>query len=358
MAVGALEPVTAPTRPPAVEPAMPVGAADYDLLLARLAGEPIDGGELERLALETSEHLERRLDDLAARLGDADWRRAFSRLRQDHAPDAAATLEAYRREIARQGDFLRRQPLVALPASGVEVVETGNPIFRRYFSLAMYLDGRLALTLAPPPGEPAAENAADYLRNHCRVCIPPLVAHEVWPGHHLAYSRAEVVPAGPERLAANRSHLVYHEGWALYAELMMIEAGYYDGDLEAQLGAWRMLELRAVRAFLDPALHRGDVTPEEAERIYRQRLGMSAAAARSEVARHLRDPGLKASYFVGLLQILELRRQQEAATIDELRAFHDRLLGRPQTIPHLARQRFGGWAGPPRQMPPELAFSG
>ena len=329
----------------------PIGREAYDLALGEAAGQDLDGQTLEEAARRALEAYEDRLDALAARIASqagVDWRDVFSQLEQDHPPDASAVLEAYRAEIERQQLFLEPLALLPEPPGPATVVANENPIFRRYFSLAMYLEGQLAVTLEagdgrPDEASPGDATSSDYLINHCWACIPPLVAHEVAPGHHVAYSvAATAVPDAAERLASNRQNVVYHEGWGLYSEQLMLELGYYD-DPALELGAVRLLYLRALRAVIDPALHRGEIDRDDAIEIYRQKAQLGADAAAIEVARHLKDPTLKASYFIGLQQILALRHQVlgDAPTATELGDFHHRFLGRPRPIPHIAQEVFG-----------------
>ncbi|MEM8934503.1 MAG: DUF885 family protein, partial [Acidobacteriota bacterium] len=240
-------------------------------------------------------------------------------------------------EVARAEAFVRASGCFPMPidSAPVEVVEIRNRQFRRFFSLAMYLDGRLAVTASS--AEPAADDS--YLRNHCRTCVPPLAVHETWPGHHVAFAFAgddAGRPTDPDRV-------VFHEGWALYVEQLMLDLGYYADDPARELGALRFLFLRALSAHIDPALHGGRMTIGEAEERYRRDGLLTAAAARAEVARHLKDPVLKASYFIGLRQILSLRRQLgiDAADPAALATFHERLLGTPRPIPEVALERFG-----------------
>ncbi len=96
------------------------------------------------------------------------------------------------------------------------------------------------------------------------------------------------------------------------------------------------------RAEIDARLHGGGLTVTAAVERYRSELLLTPEAAAGEVRVHLAKPGVKASYFVGLLQILELRERLRAAggELSE-RAFHDRLLGPPAPVPEIAERRFG-----------------
>ncbi len=186
----------------------------------------------------------------------------------------------------------------------------------------------------------------DYLANHCRVCIPPLAVHEGYPGHHVAFRRMEEAGTSPPETAELARYKPFVEGWGLYAEALMLEQGYY-ADADRELGAWRMLLLRLLRAEVDAGLHGGGLEPAAAEAIYRDRLLLSPAAAATEVRGHLAKPAVKASYAVGLLQILELRqRLRQIEPQLGPRQFHDRLLGPPASLPAIARERFGVELGP------------
>ena len=333
-------PETATATGPGSEERGPIGDEAYSALLTEQVGLKVTGAELAVQARRQMNLLEQRMAEEAAGLGRSSWREALGEALAAGPDDPSAVLDAYRREIERSYEHLRGLGLVTLPADGpsaVEVTEIANPVFQRYFSLAMYLDGRLAVTARPADGDTVA--ADDYLRNHCDVCIPPLAVHEVFPGHHLAYRRAaEEEPDEAVRQVLNRRHTVYHEGWGLYAEQLMLEHGYYAPGTPT-LGALRLIYLRALRALIDPELHGGRLSRDAAEELYVTRALMTPSAARSEVDRHLKDPGLKATYFIGARLIHGLRdRFLKVHPGASLREFHDGFLGLPAPLPDVARR--------------------
>ncbi|HVS03368.1 MAG TPA: DUF885 family protein [Thermoanaerobaculia bacterium] len=334
-------------RPAAAEVAPPAERfADY---LRAQTGVAVTAELLLPLAEATTAALEERMDAVARQLAPdaADWRPLFALLLRDHPASEAAVLAAYRREVDRAEAFVRERRLVTLPAGGVEVEPLVNPIMRRAFPFAVYLDGgRLAVTLRPAP---AAAPVAGYLANHCRVCIPPLAVHETYPGHHVAFAAAP-----HPRRAGLRRNLVFHEGWALYGELLMLEHGYWQGQPELELAALRMLQLRAVRAAVDAALATGALGTHAAAERYRQGLLLTPQAAASELHEHLRLPGRKATYLVGALQILTLRRQVAAEGGGALAGFHDRLLTAERPLPEVAATLFAVALEPLDQAPPLL----
>ena len=332
-----------PTDPPPPPVGGPLDRAEYAHRLAAAAGGPVSVDRIVEVAGSAAARVEARMDRLAADLGEpAGWRPLFERLRRQAPTDEAAVLQSYRDELARAAEFVRARSLVSLPPTPPEVLTLDNPSLRAHFPLALYHDGRFAVTTRS-----AEDDDPAYLANHCRVCIPPLAVHEGYPGHHVAFARmADASGKGPS-VAELARHKPFVEGWALYAELLMLENGYY-ADLERRIAAWRMVLLRLIRAEVDARLHGGDLDPEAAAEGYEARVLMTPAAADAEVRTHLAKPTVKASYFLGMLQILELRRAFRAAQPETTPGeFHDRLLGPPATLPAIARQRFGLELGPP-----------
>lgn len=294
--------------------------------LARDAGEVIDPAAVGGVARAVLGRLETALDRAGHHVDPtaADWRGVFERLRQDAPGSSSEVLDWYRSELDQAARFVAQADLMELPDSPIEVVEVKNAVFEETFPLALYLRGGTLGVITRAASDPS------YLGNHCRVCVAPLAVHEGIPGHHLAFSReGPVEPTAP-------INPVVHEGWALYAEVLMLEQGYWRGQPERELAALRMVAWRALRAAVDAELHCGDLDRATAEEVYRRELGMTADAATIELTRHLLAPGHKASYFVGASRILALR---EVAGADR-RRFHDRLLGDLGPMPQVAVQVF------------------
>ena len=118
--------------------------------------------------------------------------------------------------------------------------------------------GRFYVTRPDPSLSPDAY--AQQLRGHCRHAIAAMVAHEAYPGHHLQLVTAQLLRSEVRR------HLwtpVMVEGWALYCEQLMEEAGFY-GSFGERLFRLVNLLWRAVRIVLDIGLHTRGMSPPEA----------------------------------------------------------------------------------------------
>ena len=163
-----------------------------------------------------------------------------------------------------------------------------------------------------------------------------LTAHEARPGHELQFdSMVEHGVSQARALFAFNSTNV--EGWGLYAEY--ITKPFM--PLEGQLMSLDLRLLRAARAFLDPELQMGNVTPEQAYKVLENDVVLSHAFATEEVERFtFRSPGQANSYFYGYTRLLELRKDTERALGKKFdqKKFHDFILAQGLLPPDLMRK--------------------
>ena len=163
-----------------------------------------------------------------------------------------------------------------------------------------------------------------------------LTAHETRPGHELQFD-SMVEHGASEARALYATNSTNVEGWALYSEYLMQPYEPADG----QLLTLQLRLLRAARAFLDPGLQSGEVTPERVYQILEKDVVLSHAFAKEEVERFtFRSPGQAGSYFYGYSQLLSLRKEVEAALgakFDQ-KKFHDFILAQGVLPPDLLRK--------------------
>ena len=112
------------------------------------------------------------------------------------------------------------------------------------------------------------------------------------------------------------------EGWALFAEQVMAEAGFFADDAEwlAHLDA-RIF--RAARIVVDTSLHCGDMTFEQAVAHMTDHTGLSEATARAEVGRYCAWPTQASSYLTGALELEDMRRRFIERGLGDARSFND-----------------------------------
>jgi len=160
-----------------------------------------------------------------------------------------------------------------------------------------------------------------------------LTAHEARPGHELQFSTMIETGVSTAR-AVFAFNSVNVEGWALYAEAEM--KPYF--PLDGQLIGLQSRMLRAARAFLDPMVNLGEISPEEVQAFLQNQVMLSEAAATSERERYtFRIPGQATAYFYGYTKLMELRAKAEIALGDKFnrQAFHDFILAQGLLPPEL-----------------------
>jgi uncharacterized protein (DUF885 family) len=147
------------------------------------------------------------------------------------------------------------------------------------------------------------------------------VYHEAVPGHHFQIALQLENPDLPRfrQQSTFGGISALTEGWALYAEHLAAEAGWYENDLEGLLGQLAAQDFRARRLVVDTGLHAKRWTRQQAIDY-----GIEAA----EVDRYVVNPGQATSYMIGQLKIIELREKARAALGDKfsLKDFHTMVL--------------------------------
>ena len=201
--------------------------------------------------------------------------------------------------------------------------------------------GQFILTTGNPPATAGAATTGYDDFTH-KSAAWTLTAHEGRPGHELQFSA--MVERG---VSLARSLFAFNsvnvEGWALYAEA---ELKPYE-PLDGQLFALQARLQRAARAFIDPMLNLGLMTPARAHDILTQDVGLSEAMTKQEVDRYtFRSPGQATAYFYGYTKILELRAATEVTLGPKFnrQAFNDYIIGEgllpPELLAKAVREQF------------------
>jgi uncharacterized protein (DUF885 family) len=152
--------------------------------------------------------------------------------------------------------------------------------------------------------------------------LPSLTYHESVPGHHTQVAIAMEQPGHMFRRVERFTALV--EGWALYAERLAFELGWYANDPYGDLGRLQFEALRAARLVMDTGIHSLGWTFEQAVQFNIDNVGASLGASEGAAARYSVVPGQATAYMIGMLHILDARQRamdQLGAAFD-LKEFH------------------------------------
>lgn len=164
------------------------------------------------------------------------------------------------------------------------------------------------------------------MNNVSRVDLATVTHHEAVPGHHFQIALAQEQDMPLIRRTATFN--AYTEGWALYAEQLVDEMGYYDDYNEGRIGMLRWALWRGVRLVVDTGVHAKGWSREQAERYMHDNLGDNPTIINNELDRYCAWPGQACAYENGRREIVRLREEARAALGSrfDLRGFHDAVL--------------------------------
>jgi len=249
-------------------------------------------------------------------------------------------LDLFRRDADSAVAFIRSKDLLTLPEDApFRVVPT--PAFLRVLvpGYAYQPPGPFDATqtgslYVPVPDSLTTEDKIGYLEAAAAGRLRGVIAHEVFPGHHVHMVSGNRNTSFVRRLQTDTFTL---EGWALYCEEMMAEDGYYGPD-----GLRRVLRgiiFRACRAVVDVRLQTGEFGLDEAVDYMVAQTGLSRSYIESEVRRYAVDPGQPMSYIMGKKAVMEIKERLRQIRGDafSLKEFHDMVLGCGPVQPYLLR---------------------
>jgi uncharacterized protein (DUF885 family) len=168
-------------------------------------------------------------------------------------------------------------------------------------------------------------NAYD-LPSRTKPGMTTLYLHEGSPGHHFQISLAQENEALPSfmRFGGNTA---YVEGWALYAETLGYDMGFYKDPIQ-RMGTLDDEMLRAMRLVVDTGIHSKGWTREQAIKYMLDHSSMGKTDATAEVERYIAIPSQALAYKTGAMTIQRLRRKAEADLGDkfDIKDFHAQVL--------------------------------
>ena len=309
------------------------GEDRYNTILRQAEMLSFDARTLRERAREQITELSELLRQGAQQLsGSDDWHTVLLDLNKDRPETPEAMRLGYEDWTERARQFLHDRQLVSFPPGEECSVEPSPPFQRPVLAVASYVappsfsETMRGHFFVPYPPESANEaEIAKRLESNSYPSIPTTAVHEAYPGHHWHLVMAK---GNPSHLRQWFGTSYFAEGWALYAERMMRDAGFYD-DLRHVMFQYEATLFRAARIVTDISLHLGEMTHEEGVRFILDHSSMTEPTAIAEVTRYCSWPTQASSYLTGCLEILRIRdrflsaRGTDATDVGALRDFHD-----------------------------------
>ena len=321
-----------------------------------------DARSLREMGRVEYDRLDAEMQGLAREIsGKPDWKTVLDEANEDHPRTEEEMRRAYAEWTERSRTFLAETGLVTLPDGESCTVEPAPVFTRPLFAVASYSgppafsDQRAGHFFVPiAPDGTSEDEIQQRLASNSFAGIPTTAVHEAYPGHHWHITWSKI-HAPRLRLVLQTSY--FSEGWALYAERVMRERGFFTDPIQ-ELYHLEATIFRAARIIVDTSLHMGEMTYDEAVEFMIAKTSLTEPTARAEVGRYCSWPTQASSYLTGCLEILRIRDRYLGARgiateprteipVEALRDFHDRLAGSGRLPVGLAEQALLGAATEP-----------
>jgi uncharacterized protein (DUF885 family) len=317
---------------------LPAGAAYYEILAEQSTTTSMKPAEIHALGLAEVKRIRAEMEKAIAEAGfKGTWDAFLEFTRTDKRfffASAEERLLAYR-DIAKRADAELPKLFAVLPRLpyGVRAMDASEGDNADHYSPGS-LDGTRAGFFE------ANTNSFAKRPSHEMEAV---LLHEAVPGHHLQSARANEIEGLPVFRRAG-GNVAYNEGWALYAESLGYEMGFYK-DPYYRFGALSAEMLRACRLVIDTGLHAMDWTRDQSIRYLMENSGAHPDFAAAEVDRYIVIPGQALGYKIGELKIKALRAKAKDALGDrfDIRRFHNALLDDGPLPLTVLEQRIEEW---------------
>jgi len=245
-------------------------------------------------------------------------------------PARDAVVETAKQTLAQATAFTRAKDLVTVPDDPVEIILM--PEFQRGVAVA-YCDSpgpldkglKTYYAISPIPDEWTDAQSDSFLREYNTRMIHLLSIHEAMPGHYLegAFSARY-----PSTLRGVLRSGMFAEGWAVYTESVMMDAGYLDNDPLFHLVRHKFYLRAVANAILDQGVHVDNWSKEQAMELMVKRTFQQEREAEGKWVRAQLSSAQLPTYFVGVQEHFDLRKamEQKQGNDFKLKAYHDQVL--------------------------------
>jgi uncharacterized protein (DUF885 family) len=302
---------------------LPEGDARYAAAVKTSTTTDMTPEEIHELGLREVARIEGEMTKIASKMGYKDLKSFNASLagnRDLHAHSRQELLDLYAKYIDQMWGKLP-QLFGRLPRAKVEVKPT-EPFREKDASGAEYNQG------TPDGKRPGVVNVntGDFGKRTL-INVETTAYHEGVPGHHLQISIAQELPALPP-FRQHGGNTAYIEGWALYAEDLGREVGFFQ-DPYSLYGHYQDEMLRAIRLVVDTGLHFKHWSRDQVVQFFHDHSGTDEVEVQSETDRYIVWPAQALGYKIGQLKILSLREKakKELGPKFDIRKFHDEVLG-------------------------------
>ena len=300
---------------------LPEGQKRYENDIYARTTTHLSAEEIHQIGLREIDRIEAEMTAIAKKQGFADLEsfRASLKNNPKYKPTSAEQiLDDFRHYIAQMEPKLP-QLFGLLPKSPVTV--EAIPEFQAA-AATHYMTGTPD---GKRPGRVVV--ATSHFADRSLVDDEAVAYHEGVPGHHMQLSIQQQLQGLPKFRLHGLGFNAYIEGWALYAEELGKEVGFYQ-DPVSDYGRLSSELFRAVRLVVDTGIHAKGWSRDQVVEFMRKSGAVDEPTIQSETDRYISWPAQALSYKLGQLKIRELRdrAQKELGSKFDIRKFHDEML--------------------------------
>ena len=318
---------------------LPDGDARYRFAIHSQTTTDMTPEQIHDLGLAEVKRIEGEMGDIATRLHYKDLKTMRAKLKTDpkvHATSRQQIVDLYTKYIAQMQPKLP-ELFGLLPKTEVKVVAV-QQYREKEAAAAEYNQG------TPDGARPGMVyvNTGDY-QHRSLLPIEDTAYHEGVPGHHMQISIAQTLPGLPP-FRQQAGYNAYVEGWALYAERLGKEIGFYQDPL-SDYGRLQADIWRAIRLVVDTGVHSQHWTRPQMVDFFHDHSSEDEPDIQAETDRYIAWPAQACAYKLGQLKILELREKakKELGAKFDIRAFHDEILDGGALPLDVLDTRVSGW---------------
>jgi uncharacterized protein (DUF885 family) len=251
-------------------------------------------------------------------------------LQKDH-PQPDQLLQTFRDDLGGIRQYLIDKHIVTIPSPVPPIVQETPPFARALTFASMDTPGpyekvakEAFFNVTLPEADWPKERVESFMGQFNRDTMIAVAVHEVYPGHYVQFLWVPAAPSKVRKLLGCGSNA---EGWAHYAEQMMLDEGYGNGDPKLRLGQLQDALLRDARYIAGISMHTGKMTFEQSIDFFQKEGYQPKSVAEVETKRGTSDPTYLV-YTLGKLEIMKLREDYKRKTgpAFSLQQFHDTFL--------------------------------
>ncbi len=316
---------------------LPDGARRYQQAIREQTTTDMSPAEIHALGLREVERINGLLTNLAIKAGYKDLSSFRAALNSDpkYVPKSADQIvEDFRHYVGQMQPHLPELfgvfPETPLTVEAAPASQPNNPT---HYVFGTSDGSRLARVVVATSNYAHRKLVSDETQAY----------HEGIPGHHMQISIQQRLTGLPEF----RLHVInnaYAEGWAVYAEALGKEIGFFQ-EPASDYGRLNLELMRAVRLVVDTGIHSEGWTREQAVAYFRESGAGDEPTIQAEIDRYIAWPAQGLSYQIGKLKILDLRNRakQRLGPHFDIRAFHDDILSGGSLPLDMLEARVDNW---------------